>query len=110
MLSNDVQSELKSILSKIKNYWGNNVSNLNVENITDRPFDMFTLSMKLYGKYDVLVEYDRSTLGFSIKKNGKYFVLSKLSKYPIFRGFDSYSSESNIMHNFQALDDVLQSM
>lgn len=110
MSSNDVQSELQSIVSRIKSYWGNNVSNLNVVKITDRPFDMFTLSMNLYGKYDVLVDYERSTLGFSIKRNGEYFVLSRLSRYPVYRGFDSYSTEKNIMHNFQALDDVLQSM
>ena len=110
MSSNDVQSELQNIVSKIKDYWGNNISNLNIVKITDKPFDMFTLSMNLYGKYDVLVEYDRSTFGFSVKKNGEYVVLSRLSKYPIYRGFDSYSTEGNIMHNFQALDDVLQSM
>ncbi len=110
MSSNNVQSELQNIMSRIKSFWGNNVSNLNIVKITDRPFDMFTLSMNLYGKYDVLVEYDRSTLGFSVKKNCEYVVLSRLSKYPIYRGFDSYSTESNIMHNFQALDDVLRSM
>ena len=110
MLNNDVQSELRNVVNKIKDFWGNNISELNVVTVTDKPFDMFTLSMKLYGKYDVLVEYDRSTLGFSIKENGKHYVLSKLSKYPIYRGFDSYASESNILHNFQALDDVLHSM
>lgn len=109
MLSNDVKSELYKVMNRIEDFWGNNVSELNIVNITDRPFDMFTLSMKLYGQNDVLVEYDRSTLGFRIKKNGEYIVLSKLSTYPVYRGFDSYSTESNIIHNFQALDDLLRS-
>jgi hypothetical protein len=110
MPSNDVQSELQNIVSRIKNYWSNNVSNLNIVKITDRPFDMFTLSMNLYGKYDVVAEYDRSTLGFSVKKNGEYVVLSKFTKYRIYRWSDSYSTESKIMYNFQALEDVLRSM
>lgn len=110
MLSNTVQSELHEVISKIKNYWGKNVSDINVITITDRPFNMFTVSMRLYGKYDILVEYDRSTLGFSVKKNDVFVVLSKLSTTPIFRGFDSYSTESNMMHNLHALDDVVRSM
>jgi len=110
MSSIDVQSELRNVVNRIKDFWGNNISNLTIVKVTDKPFNMFTLSMKLYDKYDVLIEYDRSTLGFSLKRNGEYYILSKLSKYPIYRGFDSYSSESNILHNFQALEDVLHSM
>lgn len=109
-MSSSVQSELQSVVDRIKDYWGNNVSDFNIIRVIDKPFDMFTLSMKLYGKYDVLVEYDRSTLGFSVKKNGEYSILSKLSTYPIYRGFDSYSNENNILHNFKALDTVLCSI
>lgn len=110
MSSSYVKTELQNIVKRIENYWGKNVSDLNLVQITDKPFDMFTLSMKLYGKHDVLVEYDRSTLGFSVKMNDKFVVLSKLSKIPIYRGFDSYINEGNIMHNFRALDDLLRSI
>jgi hypothetical protein len=35
MPSNDVQSELQNIVSRIKKYWGNDVSNLDIVKITD---------------------------------------------------------------------------
>ena len=110
MSNNNVQSELQNVVKRINNFWKKDVSDLNIVDIIDKPFNMFTLSMKLYGKYDVLVEYDRSTLGFSVKKNGDFIILSKLSEVPIYRGFDSYSNESNILHNFKALDNVLRLM
>lgn len=106
----DVRAESQNVMNRIKDFWGKDVSNLRIVKVIDKPFNMFTLSMKLYGKYDVLVEYERSTLGFSVKKDGEYYILSKLSKYPIYRGFDSYSSESNVLHNFKALDDVLHQL
>ena len=108
MSINDVQSELLDIKNRIMDYWGENVSDLNLLSITDKPYDMFTLSMRLYEKYDVLVDYDRSSLGFRVKMNADYIILSKLSRYPIYRGFDSYLTANNIMHNFRALDDVVR--
>jgi hypothetical protein len=107
---NDVNYEANSVIARIKRFWGNNVSNIQIKQISEEPYNMFTLSLTLYGNKQVLAEYERSTLGFYIFLDGKYIGLSKLTNKSIYRGFDSYSSESNIEHNFQALDDVLRSM
>lgn len=51
---------------------------------------MFTFIMKLYGRYDVKVEYEMSMLGFRIKKGDEYIILSKLTEEKVLKGFDSY--------------------
>jgi len=107
---NDVNYEVNFVISQIKQFWGHNVANIQIQKITEEPYNMFTLSFTLYGNKLVLAEYERSTLGFYVFLDGKYVGLSKLTNESIYRGFDSYSSESNIVHNFQALDDVLRSM
>jgi len=107
---NDVNYEANSVISQIKQFWGNNVSNIQIKEITEEPYNMFTISLTLYGNKQVLAEYERSTLGFYIFLDGKYVGLSKLTNESIYRGFDSYSTESNILHNFQALDNVLRSV
>jgi hypothetical protein len=106
---NDVNYEANAVIAQIKRFWGTNVSNIQIKEITDEPYNMFTLSLTLYGNKQVLAEYERSTLGFYIFLDGKYVGLSKLTNDLIYRGFDSYSSQDNILHNFQVLDKVLQS-
>jgi hypothetical protein len=110
MLDNDLQEKIDGLINQIVSYWGNNVSIINIITHKGAPFDIFEVSTLLYNRFDVMFEYERSTIGIGIKVANEYIGLSRLSKLPIYRGFDSYSSESNILHNFQALDDVLHSM
>jgi len=107
---NDVNYEVNSVIEQINRFWGNNVSNIQIQQITDKPYNMFTLSLTLYGNKQVLAEYERSTLGFYVLLGGKYVGLSKLTNESIYRGFDSYLSQENILHNFQALDKVLRTV
>lgn len=69
----------------------------------------FFLQVKLYNKHNVLMEYERSTLGISLQEgNGnQYIILSKLTDDKVFRGLQSYK-EDNLLHNFKILDDVLK--
>ena len=108
-MSNSLQEEVNQLTNKIQTFWGDNVENIQLTEFTEEPFIMFTLVMKLYGNYDVMMEYERSTLGISVKNQGQYMILSKLSDTPIFRGLKSYIPE-NLLHNFKALDKVLKNL
>lgn len=94
----------------LKNFWGSNVTNIENIKLSDIPYDMFTFTMKLYGRYDVKVEYEMSMLGFRIKKGDEYIILSKLTEEKVLKGFDSYRTENDIIHNFKVLDNVLKTM
>jgi hypothetical protein len=106
---NDVQTEMNKVINQIKHFWGDNVSEIRVIESTDTPFNMFTISMRFYGQYDVIMEYERSTLGISVKKGDEYIILSKLANEPIFRGLQSYLPE-NLLHNLKVLDNILQTI
>ena len=106
---NDINYEVNFVISQIEQFWGNNVSNIQVEKIIEEPYNMFTLRFTLYENKQIMAEYERSTLGFYVFKDGKYVGLSKTTNEFIYRGFDSYLQE-NIIHNFQVLDKIVQSM
>lgn len=106
---NDVQTEIGELIGKIKEVWGNDVSQLCLTESTDTPFNMFTIAMKFYSQHDVIMEYERSTLGISVKTRDGYIVLSRLAKEPIYRGLKSYIPE-NLLHNFKVLDKTLKDM
>ena len=108
-MSNNLKEEVNQLTQKIKAFWGDKVKDIKlVEGIED-PFMMFTLSMLMYGKYVIRMEYDRSTLSIKVKINEEFIVLSRLSAEPIFRGFEGYKPE-NLLHNFKALDQVLKEL
>jgi hypothetical protein len=109
MLSDStVNNEASALISKVKKFWNNAVSEIKVISMTDEPFDMFTLSMRMY-KNDVQMEYDRGTLSIKVKLQGQYIALSRLTKELVYRGFEGYKPD-NMMHNFSVLDKVLQSI
>jgi hypothetical protein len=104
-----VANEANELVDTIRRFWNNSVSEIKVVNMTDKPYDMFTLSMKMYGKFDVLMEYDRGTLSINVKMQDQFIVLSRLTNEQVYRGFEGYKPE-NLLHNFATLDKVLQSM
>ena len=108
-MSNSLQEEVNQLTQKVKAFWGDEVKDIQlVEGIED-PFMMFTLLMEIYGKYEVKMEYDRSTLNIMTKVGKEYIVLSKLTDEPVFWGFEGYKPE-NLLHNFKALDKVLKKL
>lgn len=110
MNNSKMQIEMNQVIEKIKKFWNNNISNIEIKYISDKPVAMFSFTMKVYDKYDVMVEYERSTLGYYIGIEGNFIGLSKLAAEPVLRGFDSYRTEEDILHNFKILDDTLKSM
>ena len=109
MLENRIQNEADKLISFIKRFWDDKVSNIKITDIADKPFDIFTLAMKLYKKFDIMMEYERSTLAISVKIDDEFVYLDELTDEPIFIGFESYYPE-NLLFNFKLLDKVLKSM
>lgn len=109
MLDNDLQEKVDELISQIVNYWGENVSIINIITHKGAPFDIFEVSTILYNRFDVMFEYERSTIGIRIKVENEYIGLSRLSIEPVIKGFKSYTSE-NMLYNFGILDKTLKSM
>ena len=103
---NSAQVEAEKLIKKIENFWNKEVSDIQITDLTNSPFDMFTLYIKLYGKYEVKL-YDRSTLGINLKVKDQFIGLSRLTKEPVFKGFDGYKSE-NLLSNFKVLDKTVK--
>jgi hypothetical protein len=106
---NSAKYEADSLMAKISEYWKDDVSDIKIIMAKDSPVRMFDLAMRFYGKHDVIMEYERSTLGISIKINEKLIALGQLTDEEIFRGLKSYTSE-NLFHNFNVLDRTLKRM
>ena len=109
MLDSDLQEKVDELIKQIVNYWENNVSIINIITHKGAPFDVFEISTILYNRFDVIFEYERSTIGIKIKVGKEYIGLSRLSKEPIIKGFKSYIPE-NMLHNFGVLDKTLKSI
>lgn len=110
MLNNDdVRNNIDDLVDLIKQFWKYSVSNIHVANVTDIPYDMFTLTMTLYDKYDITMDYDRSTISIKVNVNSQYTVLSKLTDEKVYKGFESCDPD-NLQHNFKVLDMVLRAM
>lgn len=101
-----VRNEANNLVEIVKNFWGQNVSEIKIENLTDVPYELFVLTMKLYNYYHILMEYDRSTLSIKVKTENEYITLSRLTNQKVFRGFESYELK-NLLHNFKVLDHIL---
>lgn len=109
MLNNDLMIEIDKLIKVVQEFWGGNVSKIKFEVIEDSPYDEFTLSMLLYNRYQIMMEYERSTLGISVKTKDRFVILSKFANKPIYRGLKSYVFE-NLLHNFKVLDETLRSI
>lgn len=77
--------------------------------LLDRPFTEFELPMRLYNRYNVTLEYERSTIGIMVNTTQGYIGLSRLTDKQVFKGLKS-SKPDNLLHNFMVLDEVLKSM
>lgn len=106
---NSAENEANKIMKLIREFWGSNVSEIKVKDLIENPFEMFALTMKLYNKYEVIMEYDRETLGIKVKNQDQFLALSRITDKNIYRGFDSYYPD-NMLHNFKVLDETLQKM
>ena len=109
MLNNDLQEKVDELINQIVSYWENKVSIIKIITHEGAPFDIFEVSALLYNQFNVMFEYERSTIGIRIKIGDEYIGLSRLSKESVIKGFKSYIPE-NMLHNFGVLDKTLKSM
>jgi len=108
MLSEEGLMHLKLLKNLIQQFWRCNARIIN-EELLNAPFDMFKMNIIIYDKFEILIEYDRSIIGISIKIDNNFINLRKLTDKETIKGFES-SEKDSILHNFKILDDVLKAM
>lgn len=106
MLSEEGLMHLKLLKNLMQQFWGSNARIIN-EEVLNAPFDMFKMNIIIYDKFEILIEYDRSIIGISIKIDNNFINLRKLTDKETIIGFES-SGKDSILHNFKILDDVLK--
>ena len=107
MYNEKLAEKADNLISLIKEYWDENVLVADTS-FPPYPFDAFNLRLILYGKFHVVCEYERSTLGFYLQEDDTLIGLSKIAAETVYKGFDSYRTKDNILHNIKVLDGVLK--
>ena len=78
MLNKEGKQKLQTIQQLIREMWGEDCR-MGEPEILDSPYSEFRIHLWLYDTVDVSIYYDRSTMDFAIKQDGKYVLLSKVS-------------------------------
>jgi len=71
------------------------------------PYPEFFLPLRLYGAFDVMLEYENSSFSIMVKTSRGYIGLNRLTDEQVFRGLLSFIPE-NLLHNFKVLDKLLR--
>ena len=108
MLDWEGSLHLKNILSVSERVWGKRFSVIKVD-IKNAPFALMDMELRIYGKYHVLLAYDRSLLAIFIIQGGEPVYIKNFTNKEILGGF-SACKEENLLHNFHILDDVLNAL
>jgi hypothetical protein len=106
MLSNEGKNNSQLLQEVAQQLWKNDLQMIKTK-VEDAPFDMFVIQMMLYKRHEILLEYEKGTCAISVKVNGKYVYLDKLSNEKIIFGFNSMLPE-NVVNNFTILDNFLK--
>lgn len=105
MLNIDAYKNIEIIRSTAQKVWGADCI-LGEVKVIEAPFAEFEMPMRLYDKFDIRLEYERSTLGIMVCTPEGYIGLSRLADEHVFRGFESCVPE-NMLHNFTVLNRLL---
>ncbi len=100
------KENIANIEAAAQKIFGNNYKFGELE-LLDRPFTEFNLPMRLYNNFDVMLEYERSTIGIMVKTKDGYVGLSRMTDEQVFKGLKSCKPE-NLLHNFRILDQLLR--
>lgn len=106
MLDNEAYVNIAQIKAIAIHVWGENCVFGELE-VLDRPFSEFCWPMRLYNAFDVLLEYERSSVGFKVNTQQGFIGWHLLTNEQVIRGLKSCKPE-NMLHNFQVLDRVLR--
>ena len=109
MSRDDLRPIVKQFIKSIENQWRNDVSAIQYRIVDTRRANIFIIEMEIFGKFNIKMEYENSTLGISVKQDNMFVGLSKLTNEKVYIGFDSCEPE-NIQHNFEVLDRTLCKM
>ncbi len=99
------QKNIKMIEDVANQVWGSNVQ-FGEMKIINSPYPEFEWPMRLYGNIEVIIKYERSTVGILIKEGDDYIGLSRMTGEQVFKGLISCKPD-NLLHNFQVLDRLL---
>ena len=102
MLNNDAYQNIELIRTTAQQVWGNNCKFKELQAIKS-PYPEFVWILQLYGRFDVKLNYDRSTLHIEFPTEEGYEPLLGATDEYVFKGFDGMKPE-NLLHNFQVLD------
>ena len=108
MLDNEARNNLKTIQQLAKELWGPDCE-LEEPEIIDSPYPEFELRMRLFGRVEVGVYYDRSALDIGIKQGEEYVLLRDFTDKPVTRGMKAMKPD-NLRYNFDVLDEVAREM
>ena len=106
MLDNEARQDIQTIKQIAFQIWGQNCE-FNDIDIKDSPYPEFELPIRLYGRIEVGIYYDRSALDIGIRHDGKYVLLGKFTTKQVFRGMKAMEPE-NLLYNFRLLDEVVR--
>lgn len=106
LLNNDAYRNIELIKSTAQQVWENDCKFGELKEINS-PYPEFVWILQLYGKFDVKLNYDRSTLHIEVPTKEGFEPLIGYTEESVFRGFDGMIPE-NLLHNFQVLDRLIQ--
>ena len=64
-----VQQIYKDIITVLRDYFNDRIEGYSIYDITDDPYQMFTISFILYNYYNLAFKYERGKIGFVILDN-----------------------------------------
>ena len=108
MLNGEAHRNIETIKAAADEVWGRDIEFGEIGVIAS-PYPEFELPARLYGTFNLRLEYDRSTLGIMLETAQGYVGLSRLTGEQVFRGLKSCKPE-NLLHNFRVLDRVVRDM
>ena len=106
LLNNEAYRDKEVIKTTAQNTWGENCVFGEFKELNS-PYPEFVWILQLYGRFDVKLNYDRSTLHIEFPTSEGYEPLLGATDEHIFKGFDGMKPE-NLLHNFQVLDRIVK--
>ena len=105
MLSDIAEKNIISIKKAAEQIWGTNHKFGKLKEVISSPYSTFDWQMTLYDKIDVLLSHELSMLCISVKVDGSYKYLGKLTDKNLAEDFNSCKSE-NLQYDFKILDEI----
>ena len=80
MKNKSVQQIYKDIITVLRDYFNDRIEGYSIYDITDDPYQMFTISFTLYNYYNLVLKYNRGKIEFVILVNKYDGISLKISQ------------------------------